>query len=84
MGIGSRPATCASCGKRLSRKSWYYRNGGYFCKRRCWVTHSAKAAEEADKAASAKTAVPQAAAVAAPEAAAPKADADSTKTPPAT
>ena len=46
MGIGSRPATCASCGKRLNRKQWYYRNGKYFCKKRCWVTESEKAASE--------------------------------------
>ena len=49
MGIGSRPATCASCGKRLSRKQWYYRNGQYFCKRRCWLTEREKAAEKAAK-----------------------------------
>ena len=46
MGIGSRPAACASCGKRLNRKQWYYRNGGYFCKRRCWVTEQAKAKKD--------------------------------------
>lgn len=50
MGIGSRPATCASCGKRLNRKQWYYRNGNYFCKRRCWVTEAEKVATEAAKA----------------------------------
>ena len=47
MGVGSRPATCTSCGKRLNRKQWYYRNGKYFCKKRCWVTESEKAASEA-------------------------------------
>ena len=47
MGIGSRPATCASCGKRLNRKQWYYRNGKFFCKRRCWVTENVKATEQA-------------------------------------
>ena len=47
MGIGSRPATCTSCGKRLNRKQWYYRNGRYFCKRRCWVTEQDKAKKEA-------------------------------------
>lgn len=46
MGIGSRPATCASCGKRLNRKSWYYRNNKFFCKRRCWETEQAKAAKD--------------------------------------
>lgn len=54
MGIGDRPATCASCGKRLNRKSWYYRNGQFFCKRRCWVTESTKAATSAAKAAAEK------------------------------
>ena len=49
MGVGSRPATCTSCGKRLSRKSWYYRNGKYFCKKRCWATENEKAATEAQK-----------------------------------
>ena len=49
MGVGSRPATCTSCGKRLNRKQWYYRNGKYFCKRRCWVTEQEKAAKEAEK-----------------------------------
>ena len=47
MGIGSRPAVCASCGKRLTRKSWYYRNGSYFCKTRCWEAFRDKAADEA-------------------------------------
>ena len=49
MGVGNRPATCASCGKRLNRKQWYYRNGKYFCKKRCWVTESVKATAEAAK-----------------------------------
>ena len=50
MGVGNRAATCASCGKRLNRKQWYYRNGKYFCKKRCWVTESEKAQQEAGKA----------------------------------
>jgi len=64
MGIGSRPATCASCGKRLGRKRWYYRNGNYFCTRRCWVTHQDKAATERAKGAGAKPSGPEAPAVA--------------------
>ena len=56
MGVGNRPATCASCGKRLNRKQWYYRNGKYFCKKRCWVTESEKAATEKEKAAAEKEA----------------------------
>ena len=50
MSIGTRAAACSSCGKRLNRKQWYYRNGKYFCKRRCWVTEQEKAAKEAAKA----------------------------------
>ena len=49
MSIGNRAATCSSCSKRLTRKSWYYRNGKYYCKRRCWDTEQAKAAKEAAK-----------------------------------
>lgn len=56
MGIGSRPATCASCGKRLNRKQWYYRNGKHFCKKRCWVTETEKAAQERAKTEAAKAA----------------------------
>ncbi len=51
MGVGNRPATCTSCGKRLNRKQWYYRNGKYFCKKRCWVTEAEKAAGEKEAAA---------------------------------
>ena len=50
MSIGTRAAACSSCGKRLNRKQWYYRNGKYFCKRRCWVTEQEKAATESAKA----------------------------------
>ena len=50
MSIGTRAAACTSCGKRLTRKHWYYRNGKYFCKKRCWVTESEKAeGERAEK-----------------------------------
>lgn len=55
MGVGDRPATCTSCGKRLSRKSWYYRNGKFFCKRRCWETEQEKAATAEPAAAAPKT-----------------------------
>ena len=56
MSVGTRPATCTSCGKRLNRKQWYYRNGKYFCKKRCWVTESEKVAKEAVNEAPAKEA----------------------------
>ena len=56
MGIGSRPATCTACNKRLGRKHWYYRNGLYFCTPRCWETHRGKLAEEQAAKAQAKPA----------------------------
>ena len=48
MSVGNRAATCTSCGKRLNRKQWYYRNGKYFCKKRCWVTEQAKQTKGAE------------------------------------
>jgi len=36
--MAERPANCSTCNKRLSKKSWYYRNGKFFCKKRCWDT----------------------------------------------
>ena len=54
MSIGTRAATCSSCGKRLNRKLWYYRNGKYYCQRRCWVTEQEKAAKETATAGAAK------------------------------
>ena len=49
MGVGHRPAACASCSKRLNYKQWYYRNGKHFCNRRCWMTEHDKAAQEQTK-----------------------------------
>jgi len=31
-----KPKNCIKCNKRLKRKYWYYRNGGYYCSKRCW------------------------------------------------
>ena len=45
--MAERPTTCANCGKRLSKKQHYYRNGQFFCQKRCWVTAQEKAAQEA-------------------------------------
>ena len=47
MGIGDRPATCNSCGKRLGRRQWYYRNNKYYCKKGCWKADKAKIEQEA-------------------------------------
>lgn len=45
-----RATNCASCNKRLFRKKQYYRNGAYFCNKRCFKAASAKAAKAAAKA----------------------------------
>lgn len=31
-----KPTNCIKCNKRLKRKSWYYRNNGYYCSKGCW------------------------------------------------
>ncbi len=54
MSLADRPTNCPICNKRLSRKSWYYRNGQYYCKKRCWETAQEKAKEEAAKPSDAK------------------------------
>lgn len=69
--MAERPTACASCGKRLSRKQWYYRNGQFFCKKRCWGTAQEKAKEEQASKAAEKAATGEAAA--APKAEAKKA-----------
>ena len=33
-----KPANCASCNKSIKNKRWYYRNGKFFCTKRCWKT----------------------------------------------
>ena len=50
MGVGNRSAACASCGKRLNYKQWYYRNGKHYCTKRCWITDRDKAAQDQAKA----------------------------------
>ena len=32
----TRATNCTQCNKRLNRKSWYYRDGQYYCRKRCW------------------------------------------------
>lgn len=37
-GKNNRPKVCSQCNKNLKRKTWYFRNGKYFCNKRCWKT----------------------------------------------
>ena len=33
-----KPSNCAACNKSIKKKRWYYRNGKYYCTKRCWKT----------------------------------------------
>ncbi len=37
-----KPVNCASCNKSIKNKRCYYRNGKYYCSKRCWQTASKK------------------------------------------
>lgn len=42
-----RPANCVVCNKSIKlRKRWYYRNGKYYCTKRCWRTTVKKEEEK--------------------------------------
>ena len=38
-----KPANCAGCKKSIRKKRWYYRNGSYYCTKRCWTSVKKKA-----------------------------------------
>jgi len=48
-----KPSNCAGCNKSIRKKRWYYRNGKFFCTKRCWhdavKKEKAKAAEGQEK-----------------------------------
>lgn len=37
-----KPANCAGCNKSIKKKRWYYRNGKFYCSKRCWQTAAEK------------------------------------------
>ncbi|MDP3791916.1 MAG: hypothetical protein Q8R38_07730 [Candidatus Omnitrophota bacterium] len=41
-----KPVNCAVCNKSIKKKRYYYRNGKFFCTKRCWKT-TAKKEEQA-------------------------------------
>ena len=47
-----RPSNCAACNKSIKKKRWYYRNGKFYCTKRCWHTTLKK--EETQKEATAE------------------------------
>ena len=46
-----KPGECASCGKPIAKRLWYYRNSEFFCTKKCYKrkleVDKKKAAEEA-------------------------------------
>ena len=44
-----KPSNCAVCNKSIRKKRWYYRDGKFYCSKRCWHT-TAKKKGEAEKA----------------------------------
>ena len=45
----TKPANCMKCNKPLKAGSWYYRNMGYYCGKRCWKLAVAEAKEKEQK-----------------------------------
>jgi hypothetical protein len=44
-----KPANCAVCNKSIRKKRYYYRNGKFFCTKRCWKTTIKKEETTAEK-----------------------------------
>lgn len=39
-----KPSNCTQCNKPLKRGNWYYRNGKFYCNKRCWKKTTEKVA----------------------------------------
>lgn len=39
-----KPSNCTQCNKPLKRGNWYYRNGKFYCNKRCWKKSTEKVA----------------------------------------
>jgi hypothetical protein len=44
--VVEKQTNCLSCNKPLKKVRCYYRNGKFFCTKKCWKTMLAKAKEE--------------------------------------
>lgn len=38
-----KPSNCSGCNKSIKKKRWYYRNGKFYCTKRCWNASTKKA-----------------------------------------
>lgn len=43
-----KPTNCVQCNKSIKKIRWYYRDGKYYCTKRCWMTASKKEAKPAE------------------------------------
>jgi len=34
--VKTKPTNCGDCNKPIRKKRWYYRNGKYYCSKRCF------------------------------------------------
>jgi hypothetical protein len=42
-----KPNVCAVCNKSIKKKRYYYRDGKFYCTKRCWKTTAKKESKEA-------------------------------------
>lgn len=45
----NKPAECAGCGKAIKRKAWYYRNGTFYCTKKCYKRKLEATSKESEK-----------------------------------
>lgn len=43
-----KPSNCAACNKSIKKKRWYYRDGKFFCTKRCWQSKVKKESSAAE------------------------------------
>jgi len=43
--VKTKPTNCADCNKPIRKKRWYYRNGKYYCSKRCFNNKAKKEAK---------------------------------------
>ncbi len=46
----AKTTSCTTCNKSVYRSRWYYRNGAYYCNKRCWRQAQQEATSAAGKA----------------------------------
>lgn len=44
--VAEKQTNCPACNKPIIKLKKYYRNGIFYCNKRCWVDHTKKPKEE--------------------------------------